>query len=177
MTEVGKYAEAIFLIAEEDGSLEAIYDDLKTVDAVLSSNPEYINILDTPALPKEERLGLIKEAFSSLSENARNLIGILTEKRIMHTFTKLFRDFTRLYNEKAGILEAEVVSAVALSDNQISSLAEKLSKKLSKKVVIKNTVDKTILGGMLLRYDSVQLDASVKSRLDSFASGLKKVTI
>lgn len=177
MTEAGKYAEAIFLIATENNDLDATESELSLVNKLLIENPDYVKLLDSPAIKKEERLSLVKEAFSSLSECVSNLLMILTEKRRMHTYSKLYSDFKALYNEKTGVVSAEVVSAVSLTDRELSLLTEKLSKKLSKKVELKNTVDKSIIGGILLRYGSVQLDASVKTRLDGFAEGLKKVTI
>lgn len=177
MTDVMKYAEAMFLIAEEDGSLETVCEELLTVDTLLKENPEYAKILDTPALSKDERKRLSSEAFASLSLSVRNLVVILTERRAMHAFDKLYKEFLRLYNDKVGIVEAEAVSAVALTQGEIALLTEKLSKKLSKKVVVRNTVDRSLLGGMLLRYDSVQLDSTVRSKLDGFAEQLKKVTV
>ncbi len=177
MTELYNYAEALFLIAEEDGVLEAVKSELLTVKTVLLHNPEYSKILDTPSLPKDTRLGLVTEAFSSLSENTENLIKILTENRQMHGFDRLYSDFLSLYNKKMGIIPVEVISAVALSESQKERLKAKLSGKLSAKVELTNTVDRAILGGLILRYDSVQLDGSLKLRLDSLAESLKSAVV
>ncbi len=177
MTDLKNYAEALFLIAEEDSCLELIKDELYTVNKVMCDSPEYANLLDTPALSKEERIRLADEAFAALSENVRNTVKLLTEKRQMYAFFGLYSAFTSLYNKKAGIVEVEVISAVKLSDEQISRLQKKLSSKISGKAVIRNKVDSSILGGIILRYDSVQLDGSVKARLDKLSKSLRDAVI
>ena len=68
-----EYAKALFLLSEEEGSSERILDELNMLSSLMEENPEYSKLLDTPALPKEERLGLVNEALSSLDENLLNL--------------------------------------------------------------------------------------------------------
>ncbi len=177
MTDLKNYAEAVFLIAEEENALELTKNELEALNKVMEENPEYTTILDTPAISKEERLGLVGEAFSGFSENVRNLICIITEKREIHAIPKLYAEFMSLYNKKMGIIPVEVISAVELSPEQTEKLGKKLCEKLSGKVVIKNTVDKKILGGLILRYNSVQLDGSVKARLDSIAESLRSAVV
>jgi F-type H+-transporting ATPase subunit delta len=56
-------------------------------------------------------------------------------------------------------------------------MKEKLAKMTGKTIIIKNTVDKSILGGVKLRYSGIQLDGSVKTRLDTFEKSLKNTVI
>ena len=87
------------------------------------------------------------------------------------------REFSALYDKSRGIEHVEAVTAVAMTDAQISKMAEKLSAMTGKTVVIKNTVAPEILGGVKLRYSGTQLDGSVKTRLDSFEKSLKNTVI
>ena len=64
MTDARSIGNALFLIAEEDGVTERIAEDVGTVRAVLSESPQYVKLLDTPALSKDERIALIDNAFS-----------------------------------------------------------------------------------------------------------------
>ena len=177
MTDLSKYADAIFLLAEEESTLETVREDLSTVNTVIENSPEYARILDTPALPKEERLGLIEEAFGGLSEYVKNLLKMLSAAHNAFLFPKLYLAFMKLYNEKLGILEVEAVTAVALSESERAKLSARLREKTGKKISIKNTVDPSILGGVVLRYDSLQLDGSVKTRLEKIEDGLKRVVV
>lgn len=177
MTDLLKYADAIFLLAEEEGMLESVQKELETVNTVLRSNPEYSRILDTPALSKDERLKLIDAAFGTLGEYVQNLLKMLSTSHSTYAFPRLYSAFTKLYNEKKGIVSVEVISAVALTESERSKLKANLERKLCKKVEIINNVDKSILGGIVLRYDSLQLDGSVKTRLDNIERSLKSAAI
>ncbi len=177
MINVNEYAEALFLLSEEEGNTEAALSDIKTVAAVLSENPDYKNLLDTPALPMPEKLALVDEAFSSLGENTKNLLKILAQKHGIYAFSKLADAFFAKYDDSRGIIRAEAVSAVALTEAQKEALRSKLESLTGKTVVIKNTVDKSIIGGIKLRYMGKQLDASVKTRLDSFEEKLRGTVI
>ena len=177
MTDMKEYAKALFLLTEEDGTTDAALAELGTVRQLLTENPEYRNLLDTPALPKDERLALIDEAFSGISEYVKNLLKILCEKHMIFALARLCTDFAAIYDEARGIERAEAISAVAMTDAQLIALKEKLESITGKTVIIKNTVDPGLIGGVKLRYGGIQLDGSVKTRLESFERALRKVVI
>lgn len=177
MTAYNEYGRALFLLAEEESNIEVIRTDAGIILSILSENPEYTRILDTPAIPKEERLALIDEAFSGISDNVKNLVKILCEQRGVHTFPDVYNTLLALYNEKMGIIDVEAVTAIPMSDGQIRALCEKLTALTGKRPVIRNTVDPEILGGMKLRYLGIQVDGSVKTKLDGFADSLKNIVI
>ena len=178
MTEIGKeYGKALFMLTEELGNTEKALTDVLTAEKIFKAHPDYARLLDTPAIPKEEKLALAHEAFSSLEECVLNLIKILCEKHSVSSFCDAAKAFLSLYNESRGIEEVEAVSAVPMSDGQISKMAEKLALMTGKKIIIKNTVSPEIIGGVKLRYLGIQLDGSVKTRLDKFEASLKNTVI
>lgn len=177
MTDANEYGKALFLITEEDGVSDKILADVKTAERVLRSNPDYVKLLDSPALSKDERVELVGKAFWGVDERLSNLLKILTEKRAMHVFGRIAKVYYDLYDESRGILRVEAVTAIPLSEKQAKAIKNKLSYSLSKTVVLTNTVDPSILGGVKLRYSGVQLDGSVKTRLDKFEDALKNTVI
>lgn len=177
MTDANEYGKALFLITEEDGTSDKVLADVKTAERVLSLNPEYVKLLDSPALSRDERVKLVDKAFGGIDAGLCNLIKILTEKRAMHLFYKVARVYYSLYDEARGILRVEAVTAIPLTEKQSNTISAKLSASLKKTVVLKNTVDASILGGVKLRYSDVQLDGSVKTRLDKFEDALKQTVI
>ncbi len=177
MTGAEEYGKALFLLSEEDGGTERTLSELNVLMTALSENPSYTKLLDTPAVPKGERLSLIDEAFGSFSDNLKNLIKILAENRCAHLLPTVFKTFNDSYNESRGILPAEVVTAVALTEEQITALTERLETKTGKTVKLSEKVDPSILGGAILRYGDTQLDGSVKTRLDKFEEVLSGIVI
>lgn len=177
MTDAKEYGKALFMLADECGAVDKIAGDVELARSVMREHPDYVKILNTPALSKEERLSLVDSAFASVDESVRNLLKILTEAHAAHLFVGAADEFASLYDDYKGILRVEAISAVPLTKAQISAIADKLLTMLGKTAVIKNTVDPSILGGMKLRYGSCQLDGSIKTRLDKFEMALKNTVI
>ena len=172
-----EYGKALFMLTEECGSSDAVLNDVTLAYEILKQNPDYVKLLDTPAISKAEKLALAEEAFSSLDENLKNLIKMLCERHIVYTLPDVYATYVALYNESRGIEKVEAVTAVPMTEEQISRMTEKLSSMTGKKIIIKNTVAPEILGGVKLRYSGKQLDGSVKTRLDKFEASLKNTVI
>ncbi len=177
MTGGAEYGRALFLLTEETGETETAAADMNTVSQLLSDYPEYVSMLDTPALTRAEKLTLIDEAFSSLPEYIVNLLKLLSEKHSVHVFKDTVREFVALYEQSRGIEHAEAVTAFAMTKEQLERLADKLSQITGKRIILKNTVDASILGGVKLRYSGRQVDTSLKTRLESFEASLKNTII
>jgi ATP synthase F1 delta subunit len=94
-----------------------------------------------------------------------------------YAVVRTLRVFEEEYMESRGIIRAEVISAIPLSEVQSARIKEKLCKITGKQVVIDNKVDPSLLGGIKLRYMGIQRDGSIKTRLDDFASSLKSAVI
>lgn len=177
MIGAGEYGKALFLITEEDGVSDRLLSDIKTAESVFKENPEYVRLLDFPAITKEERVELCDKAFSGLDERLLNLIKILVEKRAVYLFGKVAEEYYRLYDESRGIIRVVAITAIPLTEEQSNAIEGRLSQNLGKTVILKNTVDSAILGGVKLRYNDVQLDGSVRTRLDKFEQALKNTVI
>jgi len=171
------YGEALFSLTEELGSTESVLSDVKTLSDVISVNPDYLKLLDSPALSSEERLGLIDKSFSSLDKNLVNTVKLLCEKRLSYAIPKALAAYVKTYETSRGIERVEVISAVPLSLAQCARLKAKLETITKKQIIISNTHDPSLLGGMKLRYMGVQLDGTVRSKLDGFEKRLSELVI
>ena len=177
MTDAREYGNALFLISEEDGTTERTVVDVRCALELFRQNPDYQRLLDTPAVPKEERTSLIDKALTGLDQNLINLIKILAERHMAHAFPEAGRAYLEKYDTSRGILRAEAVTAVPLTDAQREKLAKNLSAKCGKRVTITNVIDPSILGGVKLRYGGTQLDDSVKTRLEAFEKSLANIVL
>ncbi len=177
MIDAKEYGRALFMITEEDSVTDKLLPQVKTAESVLKANPDYSKLIDSPALLGSEKVELIDKAFGSLDERLVNLIKILAEKRALHLFCNVAKAYCDFYDQSRGIERVEVISAVPLTKDQVSALEKKLHLKEGKTFVVSNTVDPSILGGIKLRYSTVQLDGSVKTRLDRIEKALKTTVI
>ena len=172
-----QYTKALFEITEELGTTERVLAELKAAESLFKSSPEYPKLLDTPAVSKEERVGLVDEAFGSFDTHLTNLIKILSERHSTYLIPKISEEYSVLYDTSRGIERAVAISARPMSADQLSRLRAKLESMTGKTVKLENTVDPTILGGLKVRISGKQLDGSIKTRLDSFENSLKELVI
>ena len=171
------YGEALFSLAEELGETENVKSDIGTLQAVINASPEYLKMLDSPALSREERLALIDGSLASLNKSLVNTAKLLTEKRLAHTIPKVLEHFIKAYERSRGIERVEVISAIPLSESQKARLKAKLEGITKKQIIINNTHDPALLGGMKLRYMGLELDGSIKTKLDGFEKSLSELVI
>ena len=177
MIDAMEYGKALFLLTEEARKTETVFAELRDLKKLLCENPRYIKLLDTPALAKEEKLALVDRAFASLDGNLLNFVKILCEKHAVYQLPRVADVYAALYDEARGIERVEAVTAVAMTEKQLSALTNKLAALTGKSIVIRNTIDPTILGGVVLRYAGTQLDGSLRARLESFEKSLKDLVI
>jgi F-type H+-transporting ATPase subunit delta len=177
MIEAREFAKALFLISEEEGSSDAMLEDVMLADAVFTENPTYVKLLDTPAIEKSEKLSLIDGSFGAVNENLKNLIKILCQRHSVYAYSRVAAAYSELYDTSRGIERVVAVTAIKMTDKQLSALAEKLEKITSKRVIIKNETDPAILGGIKLRYMGVQMDYTLRSRLDAIERSLANTVL
>ena len=171
------YGEALFSLAEELGETEQVKSDMQTLLAVIDASPEYLKMLDSPALSREERLALIDGSLASLNKSLVNTAKLLTERRLAHTVPKVLEHFVKAYERSRGIERVDVISAIPLSESQTAKLKAKLEGITKKQIIISNTHDPALLGGMKLRYMGLELDGSIKTKLDGFEKSLSELVI
>lgn len=172
-----EYGRALFLLTEEVGTTERVREDVTVLRSAVKENPDVIKLLDTPAVSKEERLAVIDKIMAGLDGHLTNLVKMLAEKREAHSLVKVLDAYLAVYDEARGIERVEVISAVALSPEQSERLRGRLERKTGKTIIIVNTVDKSVLGGIKLRYMGIQLDGTLKTRLDTFERALTETVV
>ena len=177
MINATEYGKALFLLSEERGTTEKVLSDVRIAKDALTKNPKYSKLADTPAISKDEKTALIKDAFSALDSDLVNLLMILCEKHSTYQFPKVADAYFALYDQSRGIERVEAITAVPMTGAQLDAMKAKLEKTTGKQIIITNKIDRAILGGVKLRYAGIQLDGSLKKRLDTLESSLKSIII
>ena len=172
------YAQALYDLAKDEGLGKTILEELSVLKNVFSENPQYSKLLSTPDLPKQERCGILNEAFrGKVNPYVLNFMKILTEKGYIRQFPQCCDAYRGFYNDDNGILVVKAVSAVALSPAQMEKLTAKLEATTGKTIDLQCSIDAAQLGGLRLSYDGMQVDGTVKNRLDSIGKLLKNTVL
>ena len=171
-----RYAEALFQIGEEENLTDMMYKELSDVVNLIKVNQDFFSVLKSPVISKKEKISLIDNIFENkININIKNFLKILIEQDRISFILDISDSYKELLNEKNNILEGFVISAIPMKKEEIKELEEKLSKKYNKNVTLENKVDKSILGGVLVRLGNEEIDGTVKTRLDKMKEQLSQV--
>ena len=167
MTATGKhYAEALFMLARDENSVDEFYDGLVTAKKVFNENPEYLRFLSTPSIPKAERTSALAQAFDGkINKYVLSFLQILCERQNAESFNECFAEYEALREWSKNTAVAVVTTAVALTQDQERSLLSALQKRTGKTVTLKTVIDKELLGGIKVEIDGEILDGSLENNL------------
>lgn len=167
MSEISsEYAKALFMLAMENEKGEEYGKALDLVSDAFLENPEYIEFLASPGIPLDERLGALESAFSgAVPRDVLSFLKLLCEKRHIAEFSDCVAQYKALLNELSRVSNAKVTSAVELSEEEKTALKEKLEKLSGHTVIPDYTVDKSILGGLIVEMDGRVMDSSLQKHL------------
>ncbi len=179
MTQIGNaYAQALYSLAKEENSTEAILQELEALDTAFRAEPAFLRLLSAPNVSKQERCAVLDSSFRGrISPYVLNFMKILTEKGYIRQFSDCCRGYREQYNNDHGILPVRATTAIPLTQEQSKKLTDKLEKLTGKNVQLSNRVDPDCLGGVSLDYDGMRVDGTVKSRLDAVRSVLKNTVL
>ena len=176
MTELSKdYAEALFALAAETGCEKPYLEALESVNTLFADNPDYLELLAAPSIPQSERAHLIEQAFGdTLPQQVLSFVQLLTAHGRVRSLPACVEEYRRLYEAAVATSTAYVTSAVALTEDQQTRLAEKLAQKFGRRVRLVCDVDEHLLGGITVRLDGVVLDGSLRRRLQVVKDVMKQ---
>jgi len=170
------YGQSLYMLAKEESLEEQILQQLGVLDECFAAQPDYLKLLSSHELPKQERTGILETAFrEKVHPYVLNFLRLLTEKGYIRHFSDCCKAYREQYNTDKGILAVRVVSAVALNQSQKIRLTEKLSAITGKQIDLICREDPTVLGGIRLNYDGKQVDGTVQSRLKAMEKQLNEV--
>jgi F-type H+-transporting ATPase subunit delta len=167
-----RYAEAAFEIAERDGSVDKWLAQLDTAAAAVTDS-NVVHRLEDPQVPLEARVAALHKVLGDdMLPPLGNLIGLVLRRRRVDALPSIAREYRRLYNRRAGIVEAVATSALTLGADELAALRGRLEEMTGNKVELETAVDPTILGGVQVRIGDTLYDGSVRGRLERLRTRL-----
>lgn len=178
MTQIGSvYGEALYTLALDEQLTEQILAELNVLQESFHQEPDFIRLLASPNLSKQERCAIVDGSFrGKVHIYVLNFLKILTEKGYMKHFSDCCKAFEEHYNLDNGILPVTAITAFPLSDAQAEKLTGRLARITGRQIILRNRVDPTCLGGVRLDYDGKRLDDTVSHHLEAIR-GLLKDTV
>ena len=167
------YADALFELSIEENTLEDTYEELKALKKIFDDNGDLAELLCSPSMGEEDKHSVIENIFKGrVQDTTLNFLFVLSDHGRVKFFDKIFDVFHGLYNDKKGILEVEAVTSEPISERLKTRLREKLEAQSGKSVLINKSVDKSIIGGIIIRYSDSEIDGSLKKRLEDLRKSI-----
>lgn len=166
-----RYAQALFEIAKEDGTLTATARELGDFAATYRESADLREALDNPLVPEDTRQAILVDVAkrTGASDGVVRALRVIWKARRLRAVPEIAARLARLVDDDQRILRATVRSAKPLSEGYLSRLRTQLEQATGSKVVLEASVDPTLLAGVVTQIGDRVVDGSLKSRLEGFA--------
>ncbi|CCK20932.1 F0F1 ATP synthase subunit delta [Pseudolactococcus laudensis] len=167
-----KYSKALLEVAQESQQLEAVLAEVAAFDKVIQPTDLQAFLVDV-AYSDDKKHQVIESLQNVSSDIFKNFLEVLVKNQRMALLPLIIKEIRHQADNLFKISDVDVTSAIALSDAQLSKLETTIKSKFDlNEVTIKNTVDSSILGGVIINARGKIIDASIKSQLNKIAKSI-----
>lgn len=161
------YGDALFDLALEEKSLDSVTEEIKVLAEVLASNEELSKFISHPKVSKEEKIDVIEKSFKgTFSDTVVGFLVIVLQKGRFEEINAIFDYYNARYLEYKNIGVAYVSSAIELAEEQKAKIEKKLLATTKYEQFQMNyTVDKSLIGGIVIRIGDRIVDNSIKNQI------------
>jgi F-type H+-transporting ATPase subunit delta len=173
----GRYAAALYDIAETAGSLDAVANDLRALRRMVDESADLRRLLGSPVLDRADQAKAMRALLQHAQAGDLSLrfVGVITENRRLFALPQIIDAYLRRLAERRGEVVAHVSAAQKLSDAQVERVTDALRRSLGAKVVVELAVDPGLIGGLVVRVGSKLVDDSIRTKLVRLQLAMKGV--
>jgi F-type H+-transporting ATPase subunit delta len=162
-----RYALALMGLAEEQGQLDRISEDLQFLQNTIRDSREFLLFLKSPVVKSGKKKLVLEELFAGkIHASTQAFLKLLAAKGREDCLDQILAEFSRLRDEKLGIVRLDVKGAVELTGEQNDTLSRTFQRVTKKNVHVSFTLDKALKGGFIAKVGDTVFDASVRRQLE-----------
>ena len=171
----GRYASALFDLAREQRQIESVSASLASLAQAVADSKDLAELIESPLVSRDQAGDALSAIAPQLSLDpiTINFLGVLARNGRKSQLGAVIRAFRRLAADHRGEETAEVVTARPMNDDQVAKLKQQLRARAGRDVAIEASVDPSILGGIVVKLGSRQIDASIRTKLNRLAHAMK----
>lgn len=175
----GRYATALFELADESGALDAVESQVRLLGDAIAASADLRGLLASPIHSRDDQGRAMAAVCAALGVAApvSNLVALMAQKRRLFALPGVIRDFDALLANKRGVMRAEVRSAAPLSDAQRENLERTLRDATGAQIALDVLVDEALIGGLVVKVGSRMIDTSIRSQLAKLQTIMKEARI
>jgi F-type H+-transporting ATPase subunit delta len=174
----GRYASALFELANESSKISDVEKDLVTFQGLLDESPDLVRLVRSPVIAADDQARAIAVIVdkAGISGLAANFLKLVSSNRRLFVIQDIIKAYRALAAKARGEISAEVTSAVPLSDEQVAALKETLKASMGKDVALQSRVDPGLLGGLIVKVGSRMIDSSLRTKLQNIKVALSEAS-
>ena len=171
----GRYALALFELAEEQKQLDSVAASLAAVRQALADSDDFRALTTSPLVGREQAVPAVAAAAAAMELDpiTGNFLGVLAKNRRLAQLGAVIRAFNTLAARHRGEITAEVTSARALDEGQVDAIRATLRTRYGSDIAVDLNVDPAILGGLVVKIGSRMIDGSIRTKLNTLAQAMK----
>lgn len=160
------YAVALMSLADSQGKVDAIAEDIRGLRQLLGESEELRNLLGNPLIQNDVKKGVLTRAAEDLDPYTRSFLMLLIDKGRISYLDSICVEYQARVRERNGTVLAEVTSAISLSDEQQESVRQKvLGFTQANQIELETRIDPDLIGGVIIKVGSQVIDASLRGQL------------
>jgi F-type H+-transporting ATPase subunit delta len=172
----GRYATALFELARDEKSIDAVRADLDRFEAMLADSADLKRLVRSPVFSADAQSKALSAvlAQAEISGISANFLKVLTANRRLFAITDVIRAFRALVAKFKGEATADVTVAETLNEKNLDALKTALKSVTGKDVTLNVNVDPSIIGGLVVKLGSRMVDSSLRTKLNSIKHAMKE---
>jgi len=171
----GRYATALYELADEAKQLDAVAGDLARLKALIDESADLRRLMSSPLIGREQQtqamLAVVERA--GLGDLTRRFVGTVARNRRLSALRAMIDAFNQILAARRGEITAHVTSAKPLSQTQADAIGAALRSAMGRKVSVDLKVDPKLLGGLKVMVGSRLIDASLATKLQRLQLAMK----
>ncbi|HEY4273902.1 MAG TPA: F0F1 ATP synthase subunit delta [Rhizomicrobium sp.] len=171
----GRYANAVFELAQEQGVVDAVAADFAGLKAAMRTSSDLTRLIKSPLFGHEDQARALKPVLELMKVHPLTVkfLLTLTGKRRLFALDGVIAAYDRLVARLRGEVEAQVTSAHELTADQTAELKSVLKSKLGREPRLDTRVDPTLLGGLVVKVGSRMIDSSIRTKLAGIRAAMR----
>jgi F-type H+-transporting ATPase subunit delta len=170
------YARALFDTAKEHGKLDEIREELDSFVTTIGEVPELQALIRNPEFDPRAKAEALAAVLQGADEILRNFARLVAEKGRAPMLEEIAREYDALVAAEEHILNVELTTAFELSDGEANAIVKQIEKASGQRVEAERMVDPDLIGGVVLKVGSLEVDSSVRGRLERLRRELAGAT-
>ena len=172
-----RYAKATLAYANENKVSDKVAKEMQGLIELYESSVQLNRLLSDPFLSNTKKQSILRSIVPNSSDVTKKLLNLLTSNNRLFLLKEVAKRYIQLFSEQQGELNATVISAIPLTQNLEKEIHNKLEDFSGKKIYILNKIDKSLLGGFILKIGDMEFNSSLAYKLKTFKAKLTSNTI